>query len=84
MNFWVCGFKFCVCGAKSDKPDVVFVVLRLLAIQANNHYELFFEHKYVCDINNVWNAHTEEGLIKGRNVEDSALMSIYLHEIYCN
>ena len=30
----------------------------------------------------VWSALPEEGLIEGRNVGDSALVSIYLREIY--
>ena len=45
---------------------------------------IMYEAHTLCqnDINDVWSAHPEEGLIEGRNVEDSALMSIYLHEIY--
>ena len=34
------------------------------------------------NINNVGSAHPEEGLRDGRNVRNSVLESIYLHEIY--
>ena len=48
-------------------------------------YKFLSIYKYnVFDNYNVWSAHPEEGLIEGRNVEDSALMSTYLHDIYRN
>ena len=41
-----------------------------------------FEYKYVLDIIDVWSTRPEEGLTEGRHVQDSVLVSIFLHEIY--